>query len=516
MTHPVVPNLPILGGAMNIFEGGFLTDPVWLSSNVTESLFEPWDTSDSNCNIVIDDKYKCPKQIQVINLHSANNTEIISRSLEEVYTEVTAGLGIDVKYKAFQGEMEAAFSTSHGSTSSRWFCIFRYQRSYFSLRLSANLDDLKSRLTDHARHAINSGDPYELFRNHGTHFIHELIYGGALAIDMSIDDTYTEDVTVATATVYGEFDAKLGHVAMSSNIDVESSEVTEHFESVSNIKQFGAAPPSVNDDNSINAFSKGYFDAVKENPVPIQPSKDGLMGIWELADSDARKVELKNAFENYAENKDAVLDSPVIYGFYTICYKDQAAKKPTNKTFIVPEGLDFGDHRTKTKLAYGQSKNPMSHPNPPWEWPAASLMLCSNNITDWNRGVSIFEFEGQNYRLVGGRCVSAGENYYEWGSSKNTYAPAITMFRSANPKDYSHTVGMAVHLHFRKYEDMNEGDEYFEFLGALDVSENHTSRVGSDNGHHQLICHNHLTYSSSKHKFEYGDLYLTLRKKKFK
>ena len=184
-------------------------------------------------------------------------------------------------------------------------------------------------LTPEFKDALESMDPYELFRTYGTHFVSELVIGGRLHYSSSTNElNFKADVEYSIAAE-ASFSFALGKLGANGYARYKTAIESFNSNSESSIFSIGGDPtvvPSIglSNDQEINrAKYESWLNSVNVNPAFMDfGSRNSLKGIWTLMSNAARKEQLNNAANEYIANigeansiySDKIVDVVVIEG----------------------------------------------------------------------------------------------------------------------------------------------------------------------------------------------------------
>ena len=241
-------------------------------------------------------------KIEIQRIEKSEYNTIEGTSIEEYSSSMAISVGVSAQYGAFSGSVETNFSQSSSTSTKHSFCTIKslIKKKKVQLKSTLSIDDLKAYLTTDAKNYINDKDkePSEIFKSFGTHLIIGIFTGGRIDFNYSVDMSQVD--TSKSIGVY----AKASYGSVTGNTSVETTEEQSKFESNSEKTLFVYGGKSEYGQNIQNKgdYTK-WTEGVEENTIFCDFTGNGLIPIWELADSNNRKSDIETAYKAYLASK---------------------------------------------------------------------------------------------------------------------------------------------------------------------------------------------------------------------
>ena len=334
--------------------------------------------------------YNVPSAIEYTTVNTADFQGVSGVNSMEYMNGLNVNVNAEGTYSFFSMSVTNNFSEKEYRSKYRAFCTIRNVIKKWKLTLPySDVATLKSMLTDEAKADIATLAPEALFAKYGTHVITEIIVGARADYNTCVTKCS------ATAAIKNNFqvcaEASFRKKSGSGSLNLVTEEELHCFESnmVQSLKVSGGRS-----EYGSYIFQEGKYDKWIESidnleNLTISDFTDhSFLPVWELCDDDARKSQLRSAFDTYAKlytlpplldqaidglyfekstnsvvtpdpgweliNQDLNRDAGGWYIF--LCYKNGLVDGETiaDITFIVnDQGVPPGYEKVKTDLNHG-------------------------------------------------------------------------------------------------------------------------------------------------------------------
>jgi hypothetical protein len=241
--------------------------------------------------------------------------EAEGRTVSEYVTHLAVSTGVTGSYMFFSAEVKAAFSQdAYRKTEYSYASIFERHWKH-SLKLESGLwtspDRLRPYLTSLARQAIDDTDSTgkqwsgaDVIAAFGTHVMTGIYVGARLDYHLAIQILNTQHQTSLMAYAKAKYASRFASAGVSVSIDAATESAMDAYSRVGPVinAKGGAAQYAHPEDDDDYQLWKASLD---EAPVFCGVIQGGLLGVWELAPTPARRAELLAAYEDYAEGQAA-------------------------------------------------------------------------------------------------------------------------------------------------------------------------------------------------------------------
>lgn len=280
------PGSDVIGSGYNVF-GEYAS-----TSSVKSPLF---DLSKMNVKQMGDNKtYNIPDLLSLKYVNKKEYKVSEGRSLRDYARSINASAGMKYEGLLFEGSIETRFGSDFSSTSSNYFFTIRDLIWIWKVGIDETKKyDLKKYLKADAKNAIDTWPIDRLFNVYGTHFVAAGYFGGAMDYNLSERVSTTEERKSVSATVEAKRKSLSGNVSSSVN----TGQVNSNFAKNIKIQACGGDVQYVNKTsaNNNNQYNL-WVGSVPSQSVLVDFAEDGLMPIWDLASTTARKNKIKSAF----------------------------------------------------------------------------------------------------------------------------------------------------------------------------------------------------------------------------
>jgi MAC/Perforin domain-containing protein len=241
--------------------------------------------------------------------------ETTGHSMSSYASQLSANVGLSGSYMYFSAELKTSFSNDTYRRDDYSYASIIERHWKHSLRVApgvwASGTHLRPYLTPLARQAIDDTDAVhghwsgaEVIAAYGTHVMNGIYVGARLDYHLAIqimDEQYRSSLSAFVKAKYG---SKFASAGLESDISKETYSAMNAYQQVGPVinAKGGAAQYAHPEDDAQYQLWKA---SLTDSPVFCGIIEGGLLGIWDLAGTQARRQELLSAFEAYAATQGA-------------------------------------------------------------------------------------------------------------------------------------------------------------------------------------------------------------------
>jgi len=246
-------------------------------------------------------EYKVPEDVDVSYLDNNEFKTLSGQTIGEYLSSRAASAGLGAGYPFFSGSVTTNFQEIHYRTPDYAFANVSNEVNLWKVSLPYDAALLKAMLTEEAKANLAGMAPQELFSKYGTHLLVSATIGGRADYFVAVEKNETTAQLGLAAAAEAAFKESLG--ALDLNAAPQYAEMVNILRAHSfiGLKVQGGDPSY-----GRNIFSEGNYPAwassVESAPALSGLSNLSLMPVWELCESDARRMEVEEAFNQYALN----------------------------------------------------------------------------------------------------------------------------------------------------------------------------------------------------------------------
>jgi hypothetical protein len=221
--------------------------------------------------------------------------EVYADSLLEMNNQLTVEAGLKGSYGGVSGSVDSKFSKSEGRTEKRHLLQIFFFASNWFYSITKSKEGLKQLLDPEFKNALATGNMDDLFETYGTHLIIKMMVGGRAEYSCESSDLTSLSKTDFYVAAKAKYEQAGGSMEGSTAVGSSDSKKEQLVSGSINIATTGGLPEhgvKLRDGawgawvNSIDA-RPGFLGFDKDN---------GLLPIWDLAPTDVRKKEIKEAY----------------------------------------------------------------------------------------------------------------------------------------------------------------------------------------------------------------------------
>jgi len=282
------------------------------SEHVKSPLFK----FDTYRTVTVQDKsYDIPDAIEYTIVNSSDFKSVSGMTSHEYMTGLSINVNLQGSYSFFSMSVTNNYQESQYRSKYQAFCTIRNVIKKWKLTLPyTDITGLKGMLTAEAKADIANLTPETLFGKYGTHVITELLIGARADYNTSVTRC------AATSSIKNNFsvcaEASFKKKSGSGSFNMVTEEQLQSFESnsVKNLKVSGGKS-----EYGSYIFQEGnyakWIESIEnmENLTISDFTDHSLLPIWELCEDDARKNQLRSAYDAYAKlhSLPALLDQAI-------------------------------------------------------------------------------------------------------------------------------------------------------------------------------------------------------------
>ncbi len=247
--------------------------------------------------------YNVPTAIEYTTVNTADFKSVYGVNSMEYMSGLDINVNVEGSYSLFSMSVTNNFSEKEYRSKYRAFCTIRNVIKKWKLTLPySDVATLRSMLTDEAKADIATMAPEALFAKYGTHVITELIVGARADYNTCVTKC-SETIAIKNSfqvCAEASFKKKSG----SGSFNMVTEQQLQCFESnmVQSLKVSGGRSEYGSYIFQTGKYGK-WIESIDniENLTISDFTDHSLLPIWELCDDDARKSQLRSAFDTYAE-----------------------------------------------------------------------------------------------------------------------------------------------------------------------------------------------------------------------
>ncbi len=250
--------------------------------------------------------------VEIRSIETANFKTVSGSTYEEYLTDWGVSVGLSGSYKFFSASLETSFSQSDFSSSLYEFATVqaRIGKTAHIIEGRSNIDMLRNYLDADFAAAVNDLEvsPEELFGRFGTHALTAIVNGARMDYNYSANTSSAStsiDIGIAAQVA---FDAKFVSAGISTEFNYGQDYASEYENVYEETSVLGGAS-----EYGLGIHTDGQYQdwvaTISDNMVFCDFFGDnGLVPIWELADSQDRRDEIAAAFEGWAVEREVSYD----------------------------------------------------------------------------------------------------------------------------------------------------------------------------------------------------------------
>lgn len=277
--------------------------------SVRRSLF---DLGESKKFSTKDGTYYKPDSVTVLWRRGTNYIESSGTRMSEYQTELAGEVGLTGTYGFFEGSADVWFDRSHRRCAAFSFVSQIQLTRVATLRLDPN-GDVRELLKPHVAHDLATMAPKTLFDTYGTHYLRGVVIGARMSYSAATNTTTYSGTTGFAQAARLAYEGASGQ--LSGHEKTRHRKTIEQFERSSrvHIEAVGGRSELLNGNTLDAKRFQQWIDSISDRMVFVSIPERGLEPVWELCADDDRKVELAEAFEEYAR---APAPEPIVVPVY--------------------------------------------------------------------------------------------------------------------------------------------------------------------------------------------------------
>lgn len=237
--------------------------------------------------------------------------EASGSSVGEYAESFAANLGLEGQYMWFSAEIKASYSHDYYRKAGYQYATLRARHKKHAIKIEPGLWTTPARirpyLTPLARQAIDDTDPTrswsgaEVIAAFGTHVMYGVYAGGRLDYNLAIHVLDEQYKTSLTDYVKAKFDGTFASASVTYDQANAHQETLSTYDQQVTIRSKGGSSQYANPSNDADY---GLWKAsLNTTPVFSGVVRNGLAGIWTLAESPERQAAIRDAYEAYAASQ---------------------------------------------------------------------------------------------------------------------------------------------------------------------------------------------------------------------
>ena len=256
---------------------------------------------------------KIKAQVRVEKLDKSEFITVEGTNLKAYSNNLSVAVNVEGYYGGFSGALKTNFNLAQSGLAQQSFATVKATIKKLNCQIPSTVTvaDLKKCLTEEASVFINdtTKTPEEVFNNFGTHVIAGIIAGARL--DYNVQANMSQVDQSRNIGVYAQVSYKQIDKGISVDADVQKSDTFQTFQSSKSetLKTYGG--DSEQGQKILSGNYDNWIDSIKGGNITFCDfsGQRPLIGIWEFANTDARKKELADAFKTLCEKNAKDLDA---------------------------------------------------------------------------------------------------------------------------------------------------------------------------------------------------------------
>lgn len=238
-------------------------------------------------------------RIQKIDANYSISEFASGSDLETYYRSLSEAHNLDQGSLLFRGSSQIKENTMEGSEVSNKRASIIFEAPQYGVYIS----DLGFNLADYLNPSflieLKNADPVQLFKKYGTHVLRSIRMGGRLEYSTYASSRYTLGMSDFEKDTKASFNALFASAGLS--VSTSSSSVSETFKNEASSRIY-AYPAYGSFEMNPSEFSN-WFNYSLSNPSISGFGNDPLVPIYTLAPTEARRNQLKAAYETYLNDR---------------------------------------------------------------------------------------------------------------------------------------------------------------------------------------------------------------------
>lgn len=317
-------------------------------------------------------QYKLPEKAEYQYLDEKAFTTFSGQSIETYLSKRMESAGLDAQqnYPFFKKAAVAYFDESEYRLDAYDFVGIESELRLWKVTLPYDAAQLRPLLSAEAKAELANMAPAALFEKYGTHLLTQIIIGGRAGYYTAADKSLAIGGMDLPAAAEWSFKAALGELNLATDPLKEQAVNTLREQSVFRLAHIGGDAQYGNKLLTAGNYKK-WLASVYDAPALSGFTPLSLMPIWELCESAARRTQLLEAFETYAQQNrlpdkvssdraciagitamvSEVPKPPVAEGYRPICVNLNEGAGGKYVYFYYHTGLDI-DREALTELTF--------------------------------------------------------------------------------------------------------------------------------------------------------------------
>lgn len=247
--------------------------------------------------------YTIPTDIAYTSVNTADFRSVYGLTSHEYRYQMSVNASLSASFSFFSMSVTNNYSEDYYKSSNKAFCTVQNVIKKWKLTLPyTDIAKLKGLLTAEAKSDIATLAPQTLFSKYGTHFLAELLIGARADYNTCVTKCQETSIIKNNFEICAEasFKKKSG----SGSFSMVTEQQLQSFESNSSQKLKVSGGRS---EYGSYIFQTGKYDKWIESINNLEDltiadfTQNSLIPIWELCADDARKNQLRTAFDTYAK-----------------------------------------------------------------------------------------------------------------------------------------------------------------------------------------------------------------------
>jgi hypothetical protein len=240
-----------------------------------------------------------PDLRQIESAPGTDYTEIYADSLLEITHALTVEAGLKGSYGVASGSVESKFGFSQSRTEKRHLMQISFVGSAASYSITESSEGLKQLLDPEFKNALEKGNVDHLFKTYGTHLIVKMTVGGKAEYFCQSSDLSSISKSEFRVAAQAKYASAGGSLEGSGSVEGIDSTKQQLVSGSLNISTRGGSAKWAT--KLRDGAWASWVESIGANPGFLGfDKKNGLLPIWDLAATDARKNEILQAYRKKA------------------------------------------------------------------------------------------------------------------------------------------------------------------------------------------------------------------------
>ena len=256
--------------------------------------------NDKEKQVITSQTYLVPENVIVENISEHIVKTVSGESMREYAQSLSSKAGLSMDAYFFSGSVESSFNKSSSGMKKQFYYTYMDANTKWRISLDIRgdyIEPLKGMLEPRFAQDLKNMPPETLFETYGTHYIASAYLGGRADFKTKTvmsSQTNTREIAMAV-------EAKYHSVSANSSLEKKHKQTLSNSKTTTRLTVVGGNSEYANNINDPVTY-ENWASGIAEAPVLCDFEEGSLRPIWEFAETEARKNELKAAFNKMLQN----------------------------------------------------------------------------------------------------------------------------------------------------------------------------------------------------------------------